>query len=101
MKALKLSSWQPILMAFSIWFAHFMLCWAVVEIWPNQWLANQLAWGFTAVALLAMGAHFLSLRAAAPRGALTGLTHRFAYGAIAIATVAILFTAFPSLVFLP
>ena len=101
MKALDLSGWRPILTAFSIWFAHFMLCWAATEIWPNQWRANQLAWGFTVVALLAMGVHFLRLRAAIPRGDLTGFTSRFTYGAIAIATVAILFSALPSLVFLP
>lgn len=101
MKALALSGWRPVLTAFVIWFAHFMLCWAVAEIWPHQWRANQLAWVFTVLALLAMGVHLRRLRAAAPRGEMTAWLHRFAYGAIAIATVAIVFTAFPALVHLP
>jgi hypothetical protein len=101
MKALELSGWRPILTAFIIWFAHFMLCWAAVEIWPHQWRANQLAWGFTAIALLAMGEHSMRLNASTPQGELSGWTHRFAQGAIAIATVAVLFSALPSVVFLP
>jgi hypothetical protein len=101
MKPLLLAGWRPVLTAFVIWFVHFMLCWAAVEIWPRQWRANQLAWVFTAAALLAMSIHVLHLNAARPGGELTGWTRRFAQGAAAIATVAVLFTAIPSIVFLP
>ena len=95
MKPLELAGWRPVLTALCIWFAHFMLCWAVAEIWPGQAIARALAWGFTAVALLALGLHALRLRAAAPRGELTGWSRRFAWGATAIATVAVLFVALP------
>lgn len=96
-----------ILTAFLIWFVHFLLCWAAVEVWPGQGLANRLAWGFTVLALLAMGLHALQVRRLARSGRLgrsgdvAGFNHRFAQGAIAIATVAVLFTALPTLVFLP
>ena len=40
----------PILAAFAIWFVHFVLCWAVAEVWPQGRLANRLAWGFTVAA---------------------------------------------------
>lgn len=89
------------LTAFVIWFVHFMLCWAVVEIWPGEGRANHLAWGFTVLALLAMGVHFLRVGRMARQGEVAGFSHRFAQGAIAISTVAVLFTALPTLVFLP
>jgi hypothetical protein len=101
MKAAGTSARRPILTAFIIWFAHFMVCWVAVEIWPAGWRANQLAWGFTAIALLAMGVHFVQVHRPAERGELARFNHRLARGAIAIATVAVLFTALPSLVFLP
>ncbi len=90
--------------AFVIWFAHFMLCWAAVEIWPQGVRANWLAWAATGVALLAMGAHALRLQRSAESdesGELAAFNRRFAHGAIVIATVAVLFTALPSVVFLP
>jgi uncharacterized membrane protein YidH (DUF202 family) len=86
--------------AFVIWFAHFMLCWGAVEIWPSESRAHQLAWVFTAMALLAMGVHFVRTEREGGRGELAGFSRRFARGAIAIATVAVLFTALPSLVLL-
>lgn len=92
---------RPFLAAFIIWFAHFMLCWAAVEIWPHQWRANQLAWAFTVVALVAMGVHAALLAHKAARGQLAEPARRLARGATAIATVAVLFTALPSIVFLP
>lgn len=101
MKASILHSWRPILTAFTIWFVHFMLCWSAGEIWPRQWPANALAWGFTAIALLAMGMHFRHINAQRADGALSTWNRRYARGAIGIATAAVLFSALPSIVFLP
>lgn len=101
MKAMSLSGWGPIVTAFTIWLVHFMLCWAVAEIWPHQWRANVLAWAFTVVALLAMGMHFLRVKAQRADGGLSGFNCRYAHRAIGIATVAVLFSALPSIVFLP
>lgn len=101
MKSFASASWRPILTAFVIWFAHFMSCWAAAEIWPRQAMANRLAWLFTALALVAMGVHVMRVRAAAPVGELAGWTRRFAFGAAAIATAAIVFNAVPSVLFHP
>lgn len=90
-----------LLTAFTIWFLHFVLCWAVVEVWPGQWRANLLAWGFTAVALLATGVHYRRWHRADGQNEVAGFSRRFARGAIVIATVAIVFTAIPSIAFLP
>jgi succinate dehydrogenase hydrophobic anchor subunit len=95
------SGWRPIFTAFSIWFVHFMVCWAAVEIWPQQWLANVLAWGATAIALAAMGVHFVRVSARDGNGDLARWNRRFAQGATAIATAAVLFSALPSIVFRP
>ena len=105
MKALERSIGQsrarPIVTAFAIWFAHFMLIWAAGEIWPYQWTANAWAWGVTAVALLALGVHFVRLKARYADGRLSGWSYRFARGAAAIAAAAVVFSAVPSVVFLP
>lgn len=101
MKALRLSGWPPIATAFTIWFVHFMLCWTAGEIWPHQWLANALAWAFTAIALLGLGVHFMRAKAQRAECGLAGWSYRYAPRAIAIATAAVLFTALPSMVFLP
>ncbi len=101
MKTLRPSSGQPIVAAFAIWFAHFMVIWAAGEIWPHQWTANAVAWGVTAIALVAVGVHFVRLKAQHADGALPGWSYRFARGAIAIATAAVVFSAIPSFVFLP
>ena len=95
------SSGRPIVTAFAIWFVHFMVCWAGGEIWPHQWAANALAWAVTAIALLAVGVHFVHLAAQHADGRLPGWSYRFAQGAVAIATVAVVFTALPSVIFLP
>jgi hypothetical protein len=95
------SSGQPIVTAFAIWFVHFMMVWAAGEIWPHQWTANALAWAFTAIALLAVGVHYVRLKAQHADGDLPGWSYRFARGAVAIATAAVVFTALPSVVFLP
>lgn len=101
MNAAARSGRQPVLTAFIVWFAHFMLCWVAVEIWPGEWRANTLAWVFTAIALLVIGVNFVRLQRRAERRELADASHRFARGAIAIATVAVVFTALPSLVLLP
>lgn len=101
MKALRPSSGWPVVTAFGIWFAHFMVIWAAGEIWPQQWTANAWAWAATAIVLLAMGLHYVRLKARHAEGDLPGWSYRFARGAIAIATVAVVFSALPSLVFLP
>ncbi len=89
------------LTAFAIWFAHFMVIWAAGEIWPHQWTANAWAWGATVVALLAVGVHDARLRAHHAEGRLSGWSYRLARGATAIAIAAVVFSALPSLVFLP
>ena len=95
------SATRPFLTAFIIWFTHFMLCWVAVEIWPHQGRANTAAWALTAIALAAMTVHAALVRRKAARGQLADPGRRLARGAIAIATVAVLFTALPSVVFLP
>jgi hypothetical protein len=97
----RLSGWSPLLTAFGIWFAHFMLCWATAEVWPGQWQANASAWAATALALAALGLHTGRMRALGAPGEVTAWTHRLGRGASAIAGVAIGFGAVPSLVFLP
>ncbi|WP_418315686.1 hypothetical protein [Piscinibacter sakaiensis] len=101
MTLLGLSGWKPVLTPFVIWFVHFMASWSAVEIWPHQWQANLLAWGFTALALLALAVHWRQLARSVPDGELARWTHRFGQGAVAIAAVAVVFSALPSLVFLP
>ena len=95
------SSGRPIVTAFVIWFVHFMMLWAAGEVWPQQWAANALAWAVTAIALLVMGVHHDRLKALYADGDLPGWSHRFARGAAAISTVAVVFTVLPSVVFSP
>ncbi|MBT9464100.1 MAG: hypothetical protein IV113_08730 [Hydrogenophaga sp.] len=101
MKALKQTSWRPMVTAFVIWFVHFMVIWGASEIWPHHWTANAVAWGATAIALLAVGVHFVRVKAQHAVGGLPDWNYHFALGAMAIATVAVLFSALPSFVFLP
>lgn len=96
-----LSAWRPMVGAFVIWFAHFMGAWVAVELWPQAWRANALAWGLTALALGALGVEWSRLRAGAACGELGGWSRRIGRGAIAIAAAAVVFGAVPSLVFLP
>ena len=101
MKLRKQLSWRPIVTAFVIWFAHFMVIWAASEIWPHEWMANTVAWAATAIALLAIGVHWVRVKAQHAEGELSDWNHHFALGAVAIATVAVVFSASPSLFFLP
>lgn len=101
MNAMQRSSVRPNVTAFVIWFVHFMVLWVGVEIWPNQWAANALAWAGTAIALLALGVHFLRLKAQYTEGCLSDWSYRFARGAGAIAVCAVVFSALPSVIFLP
>lgn len=100
-KTKRRSHWSPLVTAFAIWSVHFLVCWAASEIWPRQWPANVLAWGATAIALLVVGMHIVWVNAQHAKGELQGWEHRFARGAAAIAAVAVLFSALPSIVFLP
>ena len=100
MKPQAAAGWGPILTAFTIWFAHFLLCWAASEIWPQGRTAHALAWALTALALLALGLHLLRVNATTPGGELTAWSRRFAQGAVAIATAAVVFVALPSLMLL-
>jgi len=93
--------WRPMITAFVIWFAHFMVIWAASEIWVDQWMANAVAWVATAIALVAVGVHWVRVKARHAAGALSDWNHHFAQGAVAIATAAVVFSALPSLVFLP
>lgn len=101
MNTTKRSSGRPNVMAFVIWFVHFMVLWVGSEIWPHQWAANRLAWAVTAIALLALRMHFVRLRAQHSNGDLSDWGYRFARGAAAIAMSAVVFSALPSVVFLP
>lgn len=101
MKPTGASAARLMVTAFAIWFAHFVACWVVVEIWPGEWRANYFAWGFTLIALLTTAVHLVRLRRPAEPAEVPDFGRRFARGAIAIATVAVLFTALPSVVFLP
>ena len=101
MKILKQPTRRPIVTAFVIWFVHVMVSWGASEIWPLQWTANAVAWGATAIALLAVGVHYVRLTAQHADGGLPDWSYHFARGAIAIATVAVMFSALPSFVFLP
>lgn len=101
MKPTKPLRWWPMLTAFVIWFVHFMVIWAASEIWPHQWMANAVAWGATVIALIAVAVHGVRLKARHAAGGLSDWNYQFALGAVAIATVAVLFSALPSLFFLP
>lgn len=100
-KPLQPSSGRPIVTAFAIWFAHFLVIWAASEIWPHLWTANAVAWVATALALLAVGVHDVRLKNRHADGHLSGWHYRLARGAAALAVVAVVFSALPSLVFLP
>lgn len=95
------SGGRPIVTAFVIWFAHFMVIWVAGEIWPHQWTANALAWGATAIALLAVALHYVRLKAHHADGGLGGWSYRFARGAMALATAAVVFSAVPSFLLFP
>lgn len=97
MSGARMSAWPAVLPAFSGWFAHFIVCWAATEIWPGQWAANIVAWVATAVALLALQLHGVRLNAQQR----PAWQQRFAQRAGAVASVAVLFGALPSLVLLP
>jgi hypothetical protein len=98
----RLSGWLPLVAAFVIWFVHFMVCWAAAELlWPRQWLANGLAWVATLLALGALGWLWRRISLGPPSGGLVGWARRVGQGATVIAVVAVLFSAVPSLVFLP
>ncbi|KQP23308.1 hypothetical protein ASF43_05425 [Pseudorhodoferax sp. Leaf267] len=87
--------------ALSIWFFHFLACWAVSEFSPHRWWNHVSAWGFTVVALAAVGVVHWRLEHADATGELARWKLRFARGATALALIAILFTAWPSVALRP
>ena len=100
MKPTGASSWRPIVTALSIWFAHFMACWAASElVWPGQPAAHVAAAGATLVAWAALGLH---LRGLPERGAGAEIRwkNRLARRATALAAVAVLFNALPAMLLL-
>jgi hypothetical protein len=99
--ARKPPGWRPMITAFAIWFAHFMVIWAASEIWPHHAMANAVAWVATPIAWTALCVHWVHIRRRHVANDLSDWNHRFAAGAVAIATVAVLFSALPSLVFVP
>lgn len=101
MKAKEQMRQWPFVTAFVIWFAHFMVSWVASEIWHDERIANAVAWGATAIALLAMALHFSHVRRLHRAGGLADEAYRFARGAACIATTAIVFSALPPLVLLP
>lgn len=95
---MRMSPWPPLLTALTIWFAHFMTCWAASElVWPHQRMANVFAWAATAIALLALGMHALRLRGLLAAGELTVWHYGCSQGAAALATVAVVFSALPAI----
>jgi hypothetical protein len=93
------SAWAPLLTAFTIWFLHFMVCWAASElVWPHRRTANVAAWVATAITLLTLFALALHQRRLHASGALLGWHYRFAQGAAVLATVAVAFSALPAVV---
>lgn len=94
-------SWQPVLTSLSIWFVHFIACWAVSEFSTHRWWNHVMAWVFTIVALAAVGALHWRLERTDAIGDLACWKRRFARGATALAVVAVIFTAWPSVALLP
>jgi hypothetical protein len=92
-----LTGWTPIIGAFSIWFAHFMIAWGAASIWPHQVIAKAVTLVATIGAILALAILFARLRAAAATGSHTSFARRFGLGSVAIATLATLFDALPAL----
>lgn len=90
-----LRGWTPILGAFSIWFAHFLVVYVAALIWPHQRTAIIVAVVATAAALGALTWLFLELRAAAPASGQTRFARRFGLGAVFIGGAATVFDAAP------
>nr|WP_145552813.1 hypothetical protein [Variovorax boronicumulans] len=101
MNANRPASWQPVLAALSIWFVHFIACWAVSEFWPHRWWNHVMAWVFTVLALAAVGALHWRLEREDAHGDLARWKRQFARGASALAAVAIVFTVWPAVVLRP
>lgn len=105
MTALKPSCEQSrlrrIVTAFAIWFVHFMVLWAAGEIWPHQWTANALAWGATAIALVALSIHYGQSKTQQGDEGFSGWSYRIERGTVLFTMVAVVFSALPSVAFLP
>ena len=96
MKATDPSSWRPIVTALSIWFAHFLVCWAASElVWPGQRAAHVVAAGATVIAWAALVLHLRGLHKQGA-GAEIRWKNRLARRATALAALAVLFNALPA-----
>ena len=95
---LRLTGWLPIVGAFSIWFAHFLVIYAAAEIWKHQPIATIVCLVATALALVALILLFFQLRRATPTDEQTRFAKRIGLGSIFIATVGTLFDALPALI---
>ena len=92
-----LQGWAPIIGAFAIWFAHFLVIYAGALIWPHQPPAKALAGIATVVALVALAVLFGRVRAADASSDQTRFGRRFGMGSIFIAAAGILFDVTPVL----
>lgn len=93
------SRWAPLLAAFTIWFLHFMVCWAASElIWPRERPALTTAWVATALALAALALLAWRQHRRHAAGAVAGWHDRFARAATALAAVGVVFSLLPALV---
>lgn len=93
-----LRSWTPIIGALSIWFAHFLIAWGAVSIWPDQRLANVITTVSTLIAFAALAWLFARFRAAVATDDQAAFARRFGLGSVVLATVATLFDAAPALI---
>lgn len=92
-----LHGWWPIIGAFSIWFAHFLVVYGAALLWPHNPAANIVALAATVPALTALVLLFFKLRSANPRSGQTEFARRFGLGSTFIATAGVLFDAAPAL----
>lgn len=76
-------------MAFSVWFAHFMLAWTISSIFPGE---GVVLWLTLALTLVALGALGWLWRRSGQKGLRT-----FSVITLAIATIAVLFDFAPAL----
>ena len=90
------SSWRAIVTALSIWFAHFLVCWAASElVWPGQRAAHAVAAGATLVAWAALLLHLRGLHLQGDSAEIRW-KNRLARRATALAALAVLFNALPA-----
>ncbi len=92
-----LKGWVPIIGAFSLWFAHFLLVYLPALIWPDQFIARLIAIIATAAARVGFWILFRRIRTASATSEQTGFARRFGFGALFISVAGIIFDALPAL----